>query len=139
MQRIFPLDNNIGFLLAKALQSMNSRFKSKFLSYGITTAQYGVLSRLWEENGPSQKELSERLYMDGATLTGVLDRMERNHLVIREKDTQDRRIIKVFLTKKGEELKEILISLAKEINEDATKEFSSEEVSQLKNLLLKIR
>ncbi|MDY6863845.1 MAG: MarR family transcriptional regulator [Thermodesulfobacteriota bacterium] len=134
----FSLDNDIGFLIQRALQSVKSNFYEKFSKYGLTTKQYGVLIRLWEEDGLPQKELGSRLYTDGATITGIIDRMERESLVVRKKDGNDRRLTKVYLTIKGHKLKNELKQEIFELNKIILEKLTHEEVRQLKRLIKKL-
>jgi len=135
----FKLEDNIGFYVTKALQAMNAQFSLRFSEYGITPSQYGVLAVLWEEDGIPQKALVERIIIDGATITGILDRLEKNGLVTRQRGEKDRRTTLIYLTEKGRKLKETLTSLAIEVNKKATLNLSPQEVEELKRMLLKIK
>ena len=73
-----------------------------FRPYGITAAQYNVLSALaaeWE--GISQRELGDLLVVDRSNVTGLVDRMERAGWVRRSDDPADRRVYRVKLTPAG--------------------------------------
>ena len=137
-KKYFSLDNDIGFLIQRALQIVKSRFYESFSKYGLTTKQYGVLLRLWEEDGISQKELGMRLYTDGATITGIIDRMERENLVIRKKEGNDRRLTKIYLTIKGYKLKEELGPEISKFNKTILEKLHPEEINQLKKFIKKL-
>lgn len=136
---IFKLEDNIGFYVTKALQALNAQFSLRFSEYGITPSQYGVLAVLWEEDGVPQKALVERIIIDGATITGILDRLEKNGFVTRQRGEKDRRTTLIYLTEKGRKLREILTELAIEVNKTATLYFSPQELEELKKMLIKIK
>ncbi|MDS9996124.1 MarR family winged helix-turn-helix transcriptional regulator [Bacillus atrophaeus] len=75
---------------------------------GITPEQWTVLKRVGESRGISQKELSARADKDQATLTKILDLLEKKNFIRREVNPRDRRSFLVVLTEAGEELKKTL-------------------------------
>ncbi|MEC1901275.1 MarR family winged helix-turn-helix transcriptional regulator [Bacillus atrophaeus] len=75
---------------------------------GITPEQRTVLKRVGESRGISQKELSARADKDQATLTKILDLLEKKNFIRREANPRDRRSFLVVLTEAGEELKQTL-------------------------------
>ncbi|MBH8554393.1 MarR family transcriptional regulator [Nostocaceae cyanobacterium CENA357] len=99
---------NVGYKLKLASQLMYRDFLERLEPYKLTPFHYLVLCCLWEEDGLSTSGIAEKLGQLGATLTGVVDRMEERKLVQRERDATDRRIVRIWLTSAGEELKEVL-------------------------------
>ncbi|WFE13588.1 MarR family transcriptional regulator [Bacillus atrophaeus] len=75
---------------------------------GITPEQWTVLKRVGESRGISQKELSARADKDQATMTKILDLLEKKNFIRREANPRDRRSFLVVLTEAGEELKKTL-------------------------------
>jgi hypothetical protein len=65
----------IVFNLAKAYQSAHSRMAALFKPHGLTPIQALVLQAISEQEGQSASEISKRLLLDNATLSGVLDRL----------------------------------------------------------------
>ena len=106
--------------------------------YIITPVQYGVLQCLWDEDSQTPKQIGNSLSLDGSTITGILDRLENKAFLMRNTRKEDRRTIKVELTKKGSELREPIGKIIEEVNEKALKQFSSEEKNQLKKILKRI-
>src|SRR5262245_5102935 len=64
-------------------------------------AQAFLLCRLFEQDGMSQSEIADQLSVQGATITNMLQRMEESGLVIRRRDTDDNRLVRVYLTDAG--------------------------------------
>ena len=118
------LDGSVGFLLARTARSMKRALEARLSEYNITATQYIVLSLLSEEDGISLSKLGRRLYFDNPTITGIVDRMERDGLVERRRVADDRRGINVFLTQKGKQLLGIIETFAEDINDQAMSEFT---------------
>ena len=125
----------IVFLLAKAYQRAHSAFKVKLAPFGITPVQHLILAVLGEEDFLSPVEISDRVAMDGATLSGVLDRMAEAGLIKKEGNPEDRRSIRVSLSPKAKRMREELAEQRKSINEELTAKFSLEEKLLLKRML----
>jgi len=125
----------IVFLLAKAYQRAHSAFKVKLAPFGITPVQHLILVVLGEEEFLSPAEISDRVAMDGATLSGVLDRMAEAGLIKKEGNPEDRRSIRVSLSPKAKKMREELGEQRKSINEELTAKFSLEEKLLLKRML----
>ncbi|MGQ9825899.1 MAG: MarR family winged helix-turn-helix transcriptional regulator, partial [Desulfotomaculales bacterium] len=73
----------ICFKLNRVMRKIQRYYENGLSPYGITPVQFYVLSALWAGDGIKFKDLARRLDMDGSTLTGILDRMERLDLVER--------------------------------------------------------
>lgn len=70
----------------------------------ITPPQFEALQYLRNEDNLTIGELSSRMYLACSTVTDLLDRMERNELVRRVKDENDRRIVRIVVLQKGHDL-----------------------------------
>ena len=70
----------------------------------ITPPQFEALQYLRNEENLTIGELSSRMYLACSTVTDLLDRMERNELVRRVKDENDRRIVRIVVLQKGHDL-----------------------------------
>lgn len=125
--RAWVLDHSLGFLLNRAARSMRRALDAKLVEHNLTATQYIVLAKLWEGDGISLSELGDRLDFDNPTLTGVIDRMERDGLVRRQRDADDRRVIQVHVTSKGQELRGAIGRIAGRIDDDAWAAFSEAE------------
>jgi len=110
----------------------------KFKPYDITPEQWGVLNRLWEKDGISQKEISLITIKDQTTLTRILDKLESKGLIKRQTSPDDRRSFLIFLTDAGRNLEDKLVPIASEALDEALQGLSEEEIKQLKVLLNKI-
>ncbi|MBW2358587.1 MAG: MarR family transcriptional regulator [Deltaproteobacteria bacterium] len=85
--------------------------KERLTQYGLTPTQFFLLTALYEEDGILISALAKKVALDRATLTGLLDRLERDGLTERRADPEDRRAIMVHLTVKAKGLREDLTEL----------------------------
>jgi MarR family transcriptional regulator, organic hydroperoxide resistance regulator len=115
---------NLGYKIKLVSQLMYRNFLEQLEPYGLTPFHYLVLCCLWEEDGLSTSGIADKLKQLGATLTGVVDRMEDRKLVYRERDASDRRIIRIWLTDEGRALQTVLLPLAAETLQQATANIS---------------
>jgi len=128
-------DDCIIFLLAKAYQKAHGDFKKRLQSYGLTPIQHLILEVLWAEDGLSASDIGKKLILDGATLSGVLDRLSAGGWIIKNPDIDDKRVLRNYLTPKSKELKPNLSEARDQTNEDLLYPFSIEEKVLLKRLL----
>ncbi len=115
---------SLGYKVKLASQLMYRDFLERLEPYGLTPFHYVVLCCLWEEDGLSASGIADKLKQLGATLTGVVDRMEERKLVCRERDPDDRRIVRIWLTDEGRRLMKILPSASVESIKKATEGIS---------------
>lgn len=134
----YVLEDSIGFLLSRTHTRAKNELLQALKPYNITPEQWGLLTRLWEEDGISQKELANRIFKDQPTTARILEKMEKKKLIARQPDPVDGRVSLVFLTEKGRSLRNKLISKATGVLEKALQGFSDAEVQQLKKMLNRI-
>jgi MarR family transcriptional regulator, organic hydroperoxide resistance regulator len=126
---------DMGYKLKLAAQLMHRDFLDRLEPYGLTPFHYLVLCCLWEEDGLSTTGIADKLKQLGATLTGVVDRMEDRNLVYRERDSSDRRIVRVWLTDEGKQLMKVLPPLGAETIKKATENLSKAEQEMVLKLI----
>jgi MarR family transcriptional regulator, lower aerobic nicotinate degradation pathway regulator len=136
---MIDIEKSVGFLLAKAYQRACSLFKEEFDSYELTPQQFGLLAFLWIEDGLSQTELSARSQIDRTTMGGIIDRLEKEGLVERANNPDDRRAFQVFLTARGKSLEDELCSVANRFLIKVNEPLTDKEQKTLVRLLEKIR
>lgn len=85
---------------------MQKIFYSVAQKHGLASAQWGALKILWDSDGLTISELSERLFLKNSSMTTLVDRMERDGYVVRKRMKDDRRVVKVYLTNKGVAVKD---------------------------------
>ena len=96
------------YLISRVTLQVTSAIKKGLADAGVTSvrpAYLGVLLCLWAEDGGKTVELARCARLEPSTMTGLLDRMERDGLISREPDPNDRRAYRIFLTDAGREVK----------------------------------
>ncbi|WP_020676786.1 MarR family winged helix-turn-helix transcriptional regulator [Geopsychrobacter electrodiphilus] len=135
----FDIEKSVGFLLAKAHQNLFAQFRDLLAPHGITPPQFALLGFLWKQDGLSQVELSEKTEIDRTTLSGLIDRLEKQGLVTRQPHPGDRRAFLVALTSAGRAIESLLVPLAMQIRQQLKDGLSPEEYEQLCFLLNRLR
>jgi DNA-binding MarR family transcriptional regulator len=116
---MWSLDKSLGFLTTRTARSLKRALDAKLAGHELTSTQYVVLIRLWEEDGIPLTQLGELLCLDNPTTTGIVDRMERDGLVERRRDGDDRRVVNVYVTDKGKGFRAKVGKLAEETDAEA--------------------
>jgi DNA-binding MarR family transcriptional regulator len=132
-------EDSAGFLVRDTHLMFARALRTRLQPHKMTPGQWFVLRTLWQQEGLSQRELSRRVGTTEPTTVSALRLLERNDLVRRERNTQDRRTINIYLTDRAKRLREELLPLALEINDVATAGLTATELAQLRGILGKIR
>lgn len=104
-------------------------------NYPITPPQFVALQWLLEEGDLTIGELSNKISLAFSTTTDLVDRMERNELVERLRDTNDRRVVRIHLLNKGEKIILEVIKKRQEYLGEVLDKFTDEEKDSLNYLL----
>ena len=135
---VFSPSSYICFKLSRAMRRVQRYYEVNLAPLEITPVQFYVLSSLWEADGVKFKELAQKLSMDGATLTGILDRLERQDFVRREDDPEDRRSLLVFLAEKAKLHHDEFRRLAETLDNEIRDQFDKKEFSTFLTMLEQI-
>lgn len=129
------LNEYIGFIFNNASRKFNQFAMSFFKPYDLTPEQAGVIRRLGEQEGISQKELSIRMTKDQTNITRLLDQLEKKKLVIRRPNKEDRRSFLAYLTENGRKVNEKIILAESHITEIVFEGLSEERIALLKEVI----
>ncbi len=102
-----PLDEQLCFALYSASRTLTAAYRPILAPHGLTCPQYLVLLALWESDGPTIRELGERLRLDSGTLSPLLQRLEAAGHLTRRRSTSDARVVTVHLSEQGDNLRHI--------------------------------
>jgi DNA-binding MarR family transcriptional regulator len=125
----------VGYRIRLVSLLFSRKFQERLDPFGLTPFHWVVLCCLWQEDGLATSSIGEKLQQVGGTLTGVLDRMEERGLIRRERDPQDRRVWRIWLTEAGQQLREVLPPIAIEIREQALKGISQPDRDRISELI----
>jgi DNA-binding MarR family transcriptional regulator len=103
---LLALDRQVCFALVVASRSVLSVYRPLLEPMGLTHPQYLVMLALWERSPRSVADLGESLYLESATLSPLLKRLEAAGLITRGRSSTDERALAVELTPSGRDLRE---------------------------------
>lgn len=133
----FP--DTMDFLLVQICHLHYSRTRQLFEALGLYRGQPPVLRILWEKEGIKQTELADRLNITPATLTRMLQRMEKAGFLQRRPDAEDQRVSRVYLTEAGRSVQTQVEEVWKTMEAETFSGFTLEEKVLLKRFLLQMR
>ena len=130
-------DDRLIYQLFMAQQKLRTYITSALLTEGIrvTLGQAAILFILQRDDGRTMTELSKALAVKNATLTRLIDRLERSAFVMRRASKKDRRSIRIYITPEGIEESEKAKPFIKRVNEEIKSGFSQEEIEVFKRVL----
>lgn len=99
------LDGQLCFALYSTSLAMSKLYRKLLRKLGITYSQYLVMMVLWQRDQLTVGEIGEQLFLDSATLTPLLKRMEALELIMRVRAVNDERQVIISLTKTGNAMK----------------------------------
>jgi DNA-binding MarR family transcriptional regulator len=129
------------FLITRVSLATTAAFKQGFADADLTELKpsyMGALLSLWSEDGLKVTELGRRAGLEPSTMTGLLDRMERDGLLERVLDPGNRRELKICLTDAGRTIKDKVAWTADEILKKVLAGISESEMAALKDTLRKV-
>jgi DNA-binding MarR family transcriptional regulator len=135
----FPPDASVLQLLRMTHRSSARLLQSRIDPHGVTIGMWYFLRVLWEEDGLTQRELSQRVGMVEATTVTAINAMAARNLVRRQGDPTDRRKRHVHLTEEGRKLQFTLLPHAAEVNRIASRGISEEDVERVRTTLAAMR
>jgi len=132
---MYDATKHICFNLGRVMRRVYDHYDKRLSPFDLTVSQYFVFNALWMSDGISFGELGERVSLDTSTLTGIIDRMERNGYVERRPNLEDRRSVLVFLTARARELGPRILEFADELDTTLRQPFSREEMDTFEHVL----
>tara|TARA_Y100000588_G_scaffold5913_1_gene7148 strand:- start:630 stop:1073 length:444 start_codon:yes stop_codon:yes gene_type:complete len=135
----FDPEDTVGFLLWDANRAMTRQFSNRIERHGVTLGLWPFLRALWETDGLTQRELSEKVRMKGATTVAALNKLEHRGLVRRQANKNDARKINVFLTEGGRNVYRKVIPEVETVNTQCLYGMSKPEQKTFKKLIRQIR
>ncbi|MGE5380132.1 MAG: MarR family winged helix-turn-helix transcriptional regulator [Methylocystaceae bacterium] len=107
----------ICYSLKSTMKKVEKHITQRFDEYGINLAQSFIIFSLLERDGSTLTEIGNRAHIENSSLTTMVDKLEKAGLVERRLDSTDRRVIRVFLTDKGSDLGNQVLSEGREFND----------------------
>ena len=135
----FDPEDTVGFLIWDANRVMNREFSDRITRHGVTLGLWPFLRALWERDGLTQRELSEKVRMKGPTTVAAVNKLEERGLVNREENRNDARKINVFLTPDGRKVYRKVIPEMEAVNRQCLDALSEQEQAEFKSMIRRVR
>lgn len=130
---------SIGYLIRETSRLILAKLQVLLAPHDVTLGQYFVLRELWQHEGLTQRELSERIAIQEQSTVATIDAMEKRDLVRRVRSTADRRKTHIHLTERGRGLREQLLGYAAHVINGATADFTPAELETLRTSLRRLK
>ena len=136
-QEAVPNDR-LAHLIKDATRALLRALQMRLTEHSVSLGQWTFLRVLWENDGITQRELSEQVGVMEPTTFTALKTMEKLGYVIRRKKIDNRKMVYVFLTPRGRLLKSKLVPLAEEVNRIAVENINPQDITTMRHLLFTI-
>ncbi len=132
-----PLEDHVFVALVKAADTLSLQAEQLFKPAGLSATQYNVLRILRgaEPQGLACRAIGDRMISHDPDITRLLDRMEKRHLITRERQTDDRRVVKARITAAGLAALKALDGPVHEMHKRQFQQFSAAKLKALSSLL----
>jgi DNA-binding MarR family transcriptional regulator len=135
-----PLEpESLDFLLVQICRLHHARAYTLLEELGLYRGQPPVLFALWEREGLTHSELAARLHVKPATITKMINRMEKTGFVQRRSDPEDQRVSRVYLTDAGRAIQNEVERVWRTLLKETFVGFSPEERALLRRFFLQMR
>ena len=124
--------------LGNVVRTVRARLDRALQRSGLRLGQYQVLRHLWDEDGLTPREIADRLDVEMPTVTRTVQRMVRDGLVERQAHPDDARSVRIYLTKRGLDLRPQLAEIIAEQTEHAMRGFTPDERATFVQMLERI-
>jgi DNA-binding MarR family transcriptional regulator len=135
----FPLRESVGAMVRMTHLAFAQDLQNHLAGHDIPVGMWFYLRALWEEDGLTQRVLSDRVGATEATTAQQLAKMEARGYIERRRSQVDRRNSHVHLTRSGRALQDKLLPYAVTVNANALAGFTPTDVTQLLDLLARLR
>ncbi len=125
-------------LLAQACRMTGHRVRSHMKEIGLHRGQGFALVHLLHSEGLSQRDLARAMHISPASVTNMLQRMERDGWIDRRRDANDQRLVRVYASEKGRRLRVEARRAFQEMEDELSSIYTEDEQVALKNLLIKL-
>lgn len=135
---MFNLEDCIALMTNKYNKEITELFNQRLQEHNITRVQWIALFYIDNNEGITQRDLAKILDSNESSIVRLIDRMEKENIVKREKDPTDRRITKLFLTEVGMKKRDEILPIGEKFSKDCIKGISDEDLETFKEVLHKM-
>jgi len=135
----YDFENSMGFVVNMTAKAFQKSFDIELRkNAGVSLSQWRVVGALVIQPGLTQKEIADKVGIEGATLVPIIYKMEKEGLLKRKPDSSDRRVNRIYLTQKADSLWESMVECALRIRKSSTKNISENDIQTTLETLRKI-
>lgn len=131
-------EEDLFVFLHNIMQKRRKIMEKELLPLGMSHAEMRLLVLLYHADGCSQDELVSRLEVDRSNVGRALKKLEGMNYIVREKDENDHRAFRVFLTQGGWDVREDLSQIRNNLRKTFTRKMSARQLNDLAALLEKV-
>jgi DNA-binding MarR family transcriptional regulator len=124
--------------LGKTVRKVTRAYREEIANYELTHGQFFLIVAIIEEEGLLPRELAEKTFQDRPTITGLLDRLEKDAWIERKPDPGDRRSLRIYLGARGNDNMAAILKLFENTNQKFLKRFSKTEWEQMQSFLVRL-
>lgn len=132
------MEHSLHYLLMENHTTMQKKIRNNIKEMDLSLGQPKVLDYLLDHDGAIQKDIARGCFIEPASISSILNGMEKNGLVIRKPDKENRRNYNIYLTDKGKEIAQKLQVEIEAVEKSAVIGLENDEIEKLKNWLEKI-
>jgi MarR family transcriptional regulator, organic hydroperoxide resistance regulator len=136
---LIPLERSLGYHVRQLAETWQEVMDRRAETHGITVTQWRYLRELWEDDGLSMGELTQRVGRQGPTTVVAVQLLERAGLVTVTKSGEDRRKSFVHLTRRGQRLASTMSPVIGAVNNEVMADLTPREILAFKRLIVRIQ
>lgn len=128
----------VGQLLSQVCRMTGHHLRGHMERIGLHRGQGFAMLHIWHKNGMPQRDLARCMHISPASVTNMLQRMERDGWIERKRDESDQRLVRVFASDKAMEMRVEATKVFREIEDELNSVYTPEEQATLRQLLMKL-
>jgi MarR family transcriptional regulator, transcriptional regulator for hemolysin len=136
---LIPLERSLGYHVRQLAETWQEVMDRRAEAHGITVTQWRYLRELWEDDGLSMGELTQRVGRQGPTTVVAVQLLEKAGLVTVAKSSEDRRKSFVHLTRRGQRMASTMSPVIGAVNNEVMADLSAREILTFKRLIVRIQ
>jgi DNA-binding MarR family transcriptional regulator len=132
------VEAGVGFWLKRAYLAIRKEYDEELAKHELTYPQWEIVRMLCAHDGIEQRSVQQRLGIQSATLTGIVDGLVDRDLVERRLSPEDARVKQLYLTTEGKLMQRLSPEVLARINERIAQNFSGTELALFKEWLMRV-
>lgn len=126
-------------MISSVSRTLKTAVERRLIEHGVYAGQHTILGCLWDQDGLTPGQLARRLGLETPTVTRTVQRMSAAGLVTRAGDDTDRRLVRVWLTPKGQQLRRVIPRILNQVRSEVFSDLTVRDQATLAQLLSRVR